>query len=224
MSNIRKVALIVLAAALAAGLGLLYWNSRTETAYLARRPLARYEPITAEDLVPVSVARNRPAEFQVLADANALAGHYAAQEIAQGALFAPGMVIDRPPELRTFKTGKELPPGQRGYPLSIATDLAPVLRDDDLVDLVLINPADGTATWLLSNVEPLAIVSGQPDGGATYILALAPEQVAVVEGALADARVDQSGAYAKLVLSQSKNPALDPQTEFNYRDLAAQGR
>ena len=37
-----------------------------------------------------------------------------------------------------------------------------------------------------------------------------------------DALVDESEAYPKLVLSQSKNPALDPLTEFNYRELAAQ--
>jgi hypothetical protein len=218
MSTIRKLALVVLAAALAAGAGLLYWQSRTETGYLARRPLARYERIAAEDLVPVALSRQRPAEFRVVTDAAGLAGGYAAQEIPAGTLFSPALVVDRPPELRVFAGGEELPAGLRGYPLTIATDLAPLLRADDLVDLVLVNPREGTATWLLGNVRPLYSVAA--DGPTTmYLLALAPEQVALVEGALADARTDQSGAYAKLVLSQPKNPPLEPLTVYDYRAL-----
>lgn len=224
MSNIRKLALIVLAAALAGGLGLLYWNGRTETAYLTREPLARYQQIREDDLVAVSLPRSRPAEFQVVSDKAALVGLYAAQDLAAGALLSPGMVVIEPPALRTFTTGKELPAGLRGYPLTLATDLGSVLSDADLVDLVMVNPLDGTATWLLSNVEPLYIAAALHGEDSTYILALAPEQIAVVEGALADAQTDQSGTYPKLVLSQAQNPAIPPATQYHYRELEAMQR
>ncbi len=224
MSNIRKLALIILAAALAAGLGLLYLNSRTETAYLTRGPIVRYEQITEDDLIAVSLARFRPPEFNVITDRSAVVGMYAATDLVGGTLLTSDMVVAEPPALRTFATGKELPAGLRGYPLSLATDLAPVLSDDDLVDLVLVDPLDGTATWLLSNVEPLYIVTAVRGETTTYILALTPEQIAAVEGALADAEVDQSGTYAKLVLSQAQNPAIAPNTQYRYRETDASGR
>jgi hypothetical protein len=218
MSTIRKIALVILAAALAGGLGLLYWSSRTDTGYVARGPIARYQQITDADLAPVSVPAGRPADFPVVTDKAQLVGLYAAEAIAPGALFAPSMVVAEPPRLRTFNTGKELPEGMRGYPLTLASDLAPVLRDSDLVDLVMVNPGDGTATWLLSNIEPLAIVAPEQGRSATYILALTPEQAAIVDGALADATAQQTSAYARLLLSQSANSPIPPGTKIPYRD------
>ncbi len=224
MSTIRKLALVVLAAAICAGLGLVYWNSQTETAYVARSALARYQQITADDLVAIAVPRQRAPEFRVIGDLSALVGAYAAADLVAGTLFTPGTVVAEPPVLRTFASGKELPAGLRGYPLTIATDLAPVLREDDLVDLVLISPGRGTATWLLSNVEPLYILAS-PAGATTTtsILALTPEQIASVEGAIADTQSGDAPGYAKLVLSQTKNPAITPGTEFEYRS-AESGR
>ncbi len=182
-------------------------------------PIPRYQQITDADLVPVSVPAGRPADFQVVTDKAALVGQYAADNLMPGTLLAPGMTIAEPPAQRTFSTGKDLPVGMRAYPLTIASDLAPVLREDDLVDLVIVDPGNGTALWLLSSVQPLAIVTPKDGNTATYILALTPEQVSVVEGALADARVSQGQAYAKLVLSQTKNTPLDPQTEYRYREI-----
>ena len=72
----------------------------------------------------------------------------------------------------------------------------------------------------ISNKPQFNVSEERINANLTYILALSPEQVALVEGALADARVDQSGAYAKLVLSQSKNPPVEPSTSINYRELA----
>ena len=43
MSPVRKIALVVLVAALVGGLGLLYWSSRTETAYLTSGSIPRYQ-------------------------------------------------------------------------------------------------------------------------------------------------------------------------------------
>jgi hypothetical protein len=212
MSAVRKVALVIMLGA----------SSRTETAYLAKRPLARYAQITEDDLAAVSLPVGRPAEFQVVTDKAELVGRYAANSVAQGELFVPALVVASPPELRVFSTGKELPEGMRGFPLTLASDLAPVLREDDLVDVVLVDPEQGTATWLLSNVEPLAILAPKGDATATYILALTPEQAAYVEGALADNSAQQAG-YAKLYLSQDKNTPVKPGTVMPYRDLSPAG-
>lgn len=217
MSGTRKILLVVLGAALLAALGLVYWGSLSDTAYVTTRPLARYQQIADGDLQAVQVARSRPAGFDVLTSRSGVVGKYAAQELPAGALLAPPMVVDAPPALRVFATGKELPEGLRGYALTVSSDLAPVLRDNDKVDLVLLNPLNGTATWLLSGVEPLAIVQ-QENGPQSYLLALAPAEVAMVEGALADAHVEQTGAYVKLVLSQAQNPPPG-EVQYNYREL-----
>ncbi len=219
MSTVRKIALVVLAAALLGALGVLYWSSRTVTGYLAARPLTRYQQITEEDLAPVSLPAGRQAGFEVVTSKDALVGRYAAEPVVSGALFSPGMVVDEPPALRVFRTGKELPQGLRAYPLSLASGLAPELNSDDVVDVVLVNPREGKAKWLLSNVEPLAILMSQSGAPATYILGLSAEQIAVVEGAVADATVSGSGAYLKLLLSQSRNEPITPGTEFPYRDI-----
>jgi hypothetical protein len=217
MSGTRRILLMVLGAALLAALGLLYWGSLSDTAYVTTQPLARYQQITDADLQPVQVARNRPAGFSVLTSQSDVVGKYAAQELPAGSLLVPPMVVDAPPALRVFATGKELPEGMRGYALTVSSDLAPLLRDSDQVDLVLLNPLNGTATWLLSGVEPLAIVQ-QENGPQSYLLALTPQDVAMVEGALADARVEQSGAYVRLVLSQAQNPPPG-EVQYSYRDL-----
>ncbi len=113
MSPVRKIALVVLVAALVGGLGLLYWSSRTETAYLTSHPIPRYQQITDADLVAVSVPAGRPADFQVVTDKAALVGQYAADNLMAGTLLAPGMTIAEPPAQRTFSTGKDLPVGLR---------------------------------------------------------------------------------------------------------------
>jgi hypothetical protein len=43
MSPVCKIALVVLVAAIIAGLGLPYWSSRTETAYLTSGSIPRYQ-------------------------------------------------------------------------------------------------------------------------------------------------------------------------------------
>lgn len=223
MSTVRKVMVIVFIAASLAAVGYLFMLNQADTAYVATRSLARYEQINDADLAPVRVARNRPANFPVVTDKSRLIGTFAAQEIPQGTLFSPSLVVAAPPERRAFNTGQDLPIGYRGYPLTINTDLAPVLRDDDLVDVIIVNPGTGEITWLLSNVVPLYLTLNQEQLTATYVLALTPEQVAIVEGALADATLAQYGmgvvAYPRLVLSQPKNPALEMNTVFEYRTL-----
>ncbi len=226
MSAIRKVSLVVLAFVLFGVAGLLYWSSRTETGYLAARPLTRYQQITEDDLVPVSLPGGRPAEFQVVTSRAALVGHYAAEPVVQGALFTPGLVIPEPPTLRVFRSGKPLPEGLRAYPLILASGLGPELEDTDLVDVILVEPAKGTATWLLSNIEPLTIYKpGDVSAStpATYILALTAEQVALLEGTRADAASGNTGAYFTLVLSQNRNQPIQPGTRYPYRELQPSG-
>jgi hypothetical protein len=84
-----------------------------------------------------------------------------------GTLLAPGLTVAEPLAQRTFSTGKDLPVGMRASPLAIASNVVPALREDDLVDLVVVDPGNGMSIWLLSSVQPLAIVT--PKDGKDYL-------------------------------------------------------
>jgi len=77
------------------------------------------------------------ANRRVVTDKTALIGQYTAGNLMPGTLLAPGMTIAEPPAQLTFSTGKDLPVGLRAYPLTMTSDLTPVLREDDLVSSIL---------------------------------------------------------------------------------------
>lgn len=62
-------------------------------------------------------------------------------------------------------------------------------------------------------------VSANAAATGTHILGLSPDQIAEVEGALADATSSGSGAYLRLLLSQTQNAPIPPGTEVHTARL-----
>ena len=214
----RKIALVLIMAAVLGLAALWYTGTRTEPAYIAARDIPRHAQVVADDVQRIELPRRRDQALQSLT-APPL-GKWATVHVPAGALLAEAMFSDSPPDRRVV--GEILlPEGWRGYVLVVQSPLMGELRPGDLVDVVLQQPGKGEALLLLQKAPLLKLAETEEDQ-VRATLALQPEQAVILDAYLRGGELvgdQEEQVLPLLLLTQEANPDLPPLTRFDLRSV-----
>ncbi len=217
--------ILILTATIMFGVFLVLWyqTARTEAVLAWAKDLPSHTRVEREHLRVVKVSTNR--EFPVLVNPERAVGYYTTRPIVgRGLVTSSDVTQSLPPQRHVFPNGSLLPQGTDGYGFSLSQPLAASLLPDDLVDVYLVVPGEELMYLLLQKFPILHKIEDPP----VAVLALGPEQVAVVEGMMSKVKngepANQSGAeedeveppYYLVLPTQGENPNREPLEAFPF--------